>query len=119
VDSAAGRTGTDEGRQYKGAAAAAAEDFEAAIGDRALSEGAAVGLRNKFNQRSAFGKGAGTNGMAASAIAHLILLLFFWGDSLGSGGSVKNVAGRKIPAPAVNEIDENQFTDFFWVRNKA
>ena len=66
----ADRAATDKGGEDKGGAAAAAKYVQTTIGNRVLPEAAAVGLSNKFNQFSAFGKRASTFGMAASAIAH-------------------------------------------------
>jgi hypothetical protein len=50
VDSAACRAAADMGFQYKGSAAPLAICRKAAIGDRPLAQGAAVGLRHKRHQ---------------------------------------------------------------------
>ena len=50
VDSAACGAAADMGFQYKGGVAPLAIGGKAAIGDRPLPQGAAVGLRHKFHQ---------------------------------------------------------------------
>ena len=70
MHAAADRAAPDKSTKDERGTATTAKNFQPPARNRSLSEAAAVSLGDKLHQVSAFGKGSGASGMAASTIVH-------------------------------------------------